>query len=293
MKTVLYGVAAALAAFLAPAAGAAEIKVIASNAVREPYRELNPIFEKEAAHKVTVDWGGTVDVVKRVGGGDVADIVIIPNARIDDFVAQGKLVGRIDLARSGVGVAVRAGAPKPDISTVEALRNALLAAKSIILSSGPSSIYLPTLFEKMGISGQLEPKITQIGSRPRSRRGDRTRRRRDRLHPDERIDVGRGHSISRPAAGRGSNGHRVFRRSPRRRPGRRRRPGAAEIPDRAAGGAGPAAPRHGAGVRTREDAPERPWGSPISADPGSSPARCGRNCRPASRPGRRWRRSRR
>ncbi len=163
MKTVLYGIAAAFAAFLAPAAGAAEIKVIASNAVREPYRELIPIFEKEAAHKVTVDWGGTVDIVKRVGGGEVADIVIIPTARIDDFVALGKLVGRIDLARSGIGVAVRAGAPKPDISTAEALKNTLLAAKSIILSSGPSSIYLPTLFQKMGIAGQLEPKITQIG----------------------------------------------------------------------------------------------------------------------------------
>jgi molybdate transport system substrate-binding protein len=163
MKIVLYGVAAALAAFLAPAAGAAEIKVIASNAVREPYRELIPTFEKEAAHKVTVDWGGTVDIVKRVGGGEVADIVIIPTARVDDFVAQGKLEGRIDLAKSGVGVAVRAGAPKPDISTAEALKKTLLAAKSIILSSGPSSIYLPTLFQKMGIAAQLMPKITQIG----------------------------------------------------------------------------------------------------------------------------------
>jgi molybdate transport system substrate-binding protein len=117
MKTVLYGVAAALAAFLAPAAGAAEIKVIASNAVREPYRELIPVFEKETASKVAVDWGGTVDIVKRVAGGEVADIVIIPTARIDDFVNQGKLAGRIDLAKSGVGVAVRAGAPHPDISS--------------------------------------------------------------------------------------------------------------------------------------------------------------------------------
>src|SRR6516162_5007677 len=84
MKTALYGIAAALAAFLAPAAGAAEIKVIASNAVREPYRELIPVFEKETGHRVTVDWGGTVDIVKRVGGGEVADIVIIPTARIYD-----------------------------------------------------------------------------------------------------------------------------------------------------------------------------------------------------------------
>src|SRR5437763_552589 len=134
MNPALYGVAAALAAFLAPAAGAAEIKVIASNAVREPYHELVPVFEKASGHKVTIDWGGTVDIVKRVGAGEVADIVIIPAARIDDFVRQGMLADRLDVARSGVGVAVRAGAPRPDISSADALKKALLAAKSIVLS---------------------------------------------------------------------------------------------------------------------------------------------------------------
>jgi molybdate transport system substrate-binding protein len=163
LKITLCGVAAALASAFAPAAGAAEIKVIASNAVREPYHELVPIFEKSTGHKVTIDWGGTVDIVKRVGGGEIADIVIIPAARIDDFVKQHVLAGRIDLARSGVGVAVQAGASRPDISSAAALRSALLAAKSIVLSSGPSSVYLPTLFEKMGIANELKPKIIQIG----------------------------------------------------------------------------------------------------------------------------------
>ena len=163
MKATLCAVAAALAAALAPAAGAAEIKVIASNAVREPYRELVPNFERSTGHRVTIDWGGTVDIVKRITGGEIADIVVIPAARIDDFVKQGVLVGRIDLARSGVGVAVRAGAPRPDISSAAALRNALLAARSIVLSSGPSSVYLPTLFQKMGIADELKPKIIQIG----------------------------------------------------------------------------------------------------------------------------------
>jgi|SRR5262252_1814066 len=163
MKTALCGVAAVLAAMLAPAAGAAEIKVIASNAVREPYRELVPAFEQATGHRVTIDWGGTVDIVKRVGGGEVADIVIIPAGRIDDFIKQGVLTGRVDLVRSGVGVAVRAGAPRPDISSAETLRNALLAAKSIVLSSGPSSLYLPTMFQKMGIANEIKPKIIQIG----------------------------------------------------------------------------------------------------------------------------------
>jgi molybdate transport system substrate-binding protein len=137
--------------------------VIASNAVREPYRELVPVFEKATGHRVTIDWGGTVDIVRRVGAGEVADIVIIPAGRIDDFVKQGLLVGRIDLARSGVGVAVRAGAPRPDVSSAAALRNTLLAARSIVLSSGPSSVYLPTLFQKMGIAEQIKSKIIQIG----------------------------------------------------------------------------------------------------------------------------------
>ena len=163
MKAILYAVAATLAAVWAPAAGAAEIKVIASNAVREPYRELVPVFQKSTGHKVTIDWGGMVDIVKRVNGGEIADIVIIPAARIDDFVTRGQLVSRIDVARSGVGVAVRAGAPRPDISSAAALRSALLAAKSIVLSSGPSSVYLPTMFQKMGIADELKPKIIQIG----------------------------------------------------------------------------------------------------------------------------------
>src|SRR5262245_51342602 len=162
-KLALFGVTAVLATALSPAAIAAEIKVIASNAVREPYRELVPIFEKTTGHKVTIDWGGTVDIVRRVAGGEIADVVIIPAARIDDFIKQRVLAGRTDLARSGVGVAVRAGAVRPDISSASALRSALLAAKSIVLSSGPSSIYLPTLFQKMGIADELKPKIIQIG----------------------------------------------------------------------------------------------------------------------------------
>lgn len=161
MKTALYAIAA-LAAVLAPTAYAAEIKVIASNAVREPYRELVAAFENSTGHKVAIDWGGTVDIVKRIGDGEIADLVIIPAERVDDFVKQGRLVSRVDLARSGIGVAVRAGAPRPDISSAAALRNALRSAKSIVLSSGPSSVYLPTMFQKLGIADELKPKTLRI-----------------------------------------------------------------------------------------------------------------------------------
>jgi molybdate transport system substrate-binding protein len=162
MNAVLYAVATALAAAWAPAAAAAEIRMIASNAVREPFGELLPAFEKSTSHKVTVSWGGTVDIVRRVEDGEIADIVIIPAARIDVLAGQGRIVSRTDLVRSGVGVAARAGLPRPDVSTVATLRCALLAAKSIVLSSGPSSLYMPTLFEKMGIAGDVKPKIIQI-----------------------------------------------------------------------------------------------------------------------------------
>jgi molybdate transport system substrate-binding protein len=162
MKAVLYAIAATLAAVWAPVAGAAGIKMIASNAVREPYGELLPAFEKSTGNKVTVDWGGTVDIVKRVESGEIADIVIIPAARIDDLIAKGRLSSRTDLVRSGVGVAAGAGVPRPDVSSVEALRSTLLAAKSIVLSSGPSSLYMPTLFQKMGIADAVKPKIIQI-----------------------------------------------------------------------------------------------------------------------------------
>jgi molybdate transport system substrate-binding protein len=140
----------------------AGITMIASNAVREPCGELLPAFEKSAGYTVTVSWGGTVDIVKRVESGEAADIVIIPAARIDDLIAKGLIASRIDLVRSGVGAAARAGVPKPDVSSVAALKSALRAAQSIVLSSGPSSLYMPALFEKLGVAETVKPKIIRI-----------------------------------------------------------------------------------------------------------------------------------
>jgi molybdate transport system substrate-binding protein len=140
----------------------AGITMIASNAVREPYWELLPAFEKSAGCTVTVAWGGTVDIVKRVDSGEIADIVIVPAARIDDLIAKGLIACRTDLVRSGVGIAARAGVPKPDVSSVAALTSALKTAQSIVLSSGPSSLYMPALFEKLGIADAVKPKVIQI-----------------------------------------------------------------------------------------------------------------------------------
>jgi molybdate transport system substrate-binding protein len=159
MNSVLVSLAAALAA---AAPRAVEIKLIASNAVREPYGELLPAFEEGTGHRVMVDWGGTLGVVKRVRDGDAADVVIIPDARIDELIKEGRLGSRVDLVRSGVGIAVPAGARHPDVSSVDALKESLLAAKSIVLSSGPSSFYLLALFPKLGIDEAIKRKIIRL-----------------------------------------------------------------------------------------------------------------------------------
>ena len=147
----------------ASGASAAEIKMIASNAVKEAYLQLLPQYEKASGNRVTTDWVGTDDVVRRIGGGEVADIVIAPSFTIDNLILQGKLApGRVDVAKSIIGVALRPGAPKPDLSSGESLKRYLLAAKSIIISGGPSGTYLTGLFQRMGIAEAIKSKSTRL-----------------------------------------------------------------------------------------------------------------------------------
>ena len=145
--------------------GSAAITVIASNAVKEALAELVPHFEQATGHKVAICWGGTLDIAGRIGADKVVDIVILADGRIDDLIAQGRLAAgsRVDIARSGIGAAVRAGARKFDISSAAALKAAVLAAGSIVLSSGPSSVYLAGLFQTMGIADAVKSRIHQIG----------------------------------------------------------------------------------------------------------------------------------
>jgi molybdate transport system substrate-binding protein len=145
---------------------AAEIKVIASNAVKEAYADLVPAFEKTSGHKVTTVWGGTLDITRRVSAGEVFDIVVIPASGIDSLIRDGRLAAgsRIDFAKSGIGVARHPSAPKPDVSSADALKASLVSARSIVLSSGPSSFYLLDLFKKWGIADTLAPKIKRLAS---------------------------------------------------------------------------------------------------------------------------------
>jgi molybdate transport system substrate-binding protein len=146
------------------AASAAEINVISQTAMREILEELVPMFEKSTGHKVTLIWSGTVDIMKLIGGGEVVDLVIAGADSIDALTEQGKILAgdRVILAKSCVGVAIKAGAPKPDISSGDALKKALLAAKSIGYSTGPSGVLVARLFQRMGIADQIKSKVVVV-----------------------------------------------------------------------------------------------------------------------------------
>ena len=147
------------------AAHAADIKVMASIAIKDAYLELVPAFEKSSGHKVTTIWAGTVDIMKRIGDGEAVDLVIASAPSIEGLTAQGRIVpgSALPLARSGIGVAVKAGARKPDISSGDALKRTLLAAKSIGYSTGPSGVYIAELTRKMGIADAIKPKVVVVG----------------------------------------------------------------------------------------------------------------------------------
>lgn len=159
--------AVALAALsLAVSAHAAEVRVLATNAVEGVCRQLTPQFEKATGHTVTAIYTGTLDAQKRLASGETFDVVIMASNAIDALIASGTLAAgsRVDLASSGVGVAVRAGASKPDLRTIDAVKKALLGAKAIGLSTGPSGVYLTELFKRLGLSSQIEPKVRRTPS---------------------------------------------------------------------------------------------------------------------------------
>jgi len=164
MKTASLTAAGAL--LLAGFANAAEIRVGSTQATEEAYKELIPQFEKASGHKVTTVFTGTLDLQKRVAGGEKYDLLIMAGPAIDDYIKAGTVVAgsRVDLAKSGVAAAVPKGAQKFDISSVDALKKTLLTAKSIGYSTGPSGVYLITMFQKLGVSAEVTPKLKQTPS---------------------------------------------------------------------------------------------------------------------------------
>jgi molybdate transport system substrate-binding protein len=145
-------------------AQASEIRVLTAGAMKEVLLQLVAPFEKETGHKVTVANDTAGGLQKRIEGGQPFDLAVITPSVIDDLITKGKMAAgsRVDLAQVGIGVAVREGIPKPDISTVDALKKALVAARAVAYidpaSGGSSGIYFSGLLDRLGIADQVKPK---------------------------------------------------------------------------------------------------------------------------------------
>lgn len=129
-------------------------------ATRELLAELAAAYARESSQAVITEAAGGVDAAKRVQSGEAVDIVVLASNAIDKLIADGKLQpGRIDLVKSGVAIAVRKGATRYDIGSEEAVKRAVLAARSVSYSTGPSGTYLRQLFERWGILPDIQSKI--------------------------------------------------------------------------------------------------------------------------------------
>jgi molybdate transport system substrate-binding protein len=145
-------------------AQAAEIKVLSSNATKTLLEDIAPMFEKASGHKVALGFGTSQQVAKRVEAGEAADLVVITPEAIDQLTKLGKVVAgsKVEIARSLIGVAVRRGAPHPDIRTTEALKKTLLAAKAVTFSApatgAASGVHTEKMFERLGIGAEMKAK---------------------------------------------------------------------------------------------------------------------------------------
>ncbi|HZR02116.1 MAG TPA: substrate-binding domain-containing protein [Burkholderiales bacterium] len=149
-------------AFAVSVAGA-DLRIIAPNAVKEIVSDAAARYQSTSASATVFTWSGSEAIAKRVEEGEVFDVVLNTPQNLDMLAKAGKIVPgtRVDFAKSGIGIAVRAGQSRPDISNEEALRKALLQAKSIGLSSGPSGRYMAKVFQRLGIADQVQGKIRQ------------------------------------------------------------------------------------------------------------------------------------
>jgi len=132
-------------------------------ATRSVLADIVDLFRKAGDRDVSIESVGGVDAAKRVQAGEAFDVVVLAADAIDKLIAAGHVVGgsKVDLVRSGVAIAVRQGAPRPDVSSEDALRRAVAAARSVSYSTGPSGVYLAKLFERWGLGESLKEKIVQ------------------------------------------------------------------------------------------------------------------------------------
>ena len=215
-RKIAVAIFAAALACVAPQAADAqskELKVFGSRVTKVILGELGPQFEKATGFRPEVTADVAQVMKRRIEGGEAFDLAVLVDFQIDDLIKSGKLVAdsRADIMSSGIGVAVKRGAPKPDISTVEAFKQTLLNAKSITyLKEGASTIHLRKLFNQLGITEAIKAKAVETAGRAGVgiRRRGKGRARPDR-HSQHHVGAGRGGG--RSAAGRDQFHHHVHR----------------------------------------------------------------------------------
>ena len=154
---------AAAALTLGTPAHAAEIKVLSTNALKTVVEDLGPKFEQSSGHKLAITWGTAAQLKVEIEKGAGFDVAVLTNAGADDLIKQGKLASRTALARSGIAVAIKKGAPKPDLRSADDFKKMLLSAKSIAwVEQGASGIYLKGVFERLGVSEQIKGKLRSV-----------------------------------------------------------------------------------------------------------------------------------
>jgi molybdate transport system substrate-binding protein len=144
------------------AARAEKITVLSSNGFKAALQDLAPQFEKATGHQLAISYSVSAELKRRIDGGELFDLVIITPAQIDDLIKTGRIVAstRAPLARAGMALAVRRGAPKPDVHTVDTLKGALIASKSIAFAKeGTGGVFLMALLKRLGLLEQMTPKF--------------------------------------------------------------------------------------------------------------------------------------
>jgi molybdate transport system substrate-binding protein len=159
---------------LTAAASAAEVRVMISGGLTAAYKALVPEFERATGHKVLTAYGPSMGTTTnaipvRLNRGEAADVLIMVGYALEDLAKNGEVItgSSVDLVKSPIGVAVKSGTPKPDISTADAVKRALLAAKTIAYSDSASGVYVSTeMFDKLGIKAAMEGKARKIPATP-------------------------------------------------------------------------------------------------------------------------------
>jgi molybdate transport system substrate-binding protein len=165
-RKIMKGILVAVFCLAAGIASAAEIKVLSGGAVEPGLEAFAHQVRRESGQELKIQYNTAPQIAKRLASGDVYDILISPPGVIEAAIKEGKVVAetRVPVGRVGAGIVVRAGASAPDVTTADALKQALLAADSVVYNTASTGIYLDKLFGKMGIAEQLKTKTTRYAN---------------------------------------------------------------------------------------------------------------------------------